>query len=93
MVSTLTRGDHPVRRTPCVGSLLGVTPEGYTFEKLSIEHAAGLAAAYSRNRDHLEHWDPRREPSFFTEEGQAAALAGQLASIDRGLGAGVGDRP
>lgn len=65
-----------------------MTPEGYTFEKLSIEHAAGLAAAYSRNRDHLEHWDPRREPSFFTEEGQVAALAGQLASIDRGLGAG-----
>jgi ribosomal-protein-alanine N-acetyltransferase len=65
-----------------------VIPEGYTMEKLSIEHAAELAAAYDRNRDHLERWDPRREPSFFTEEGQVAALAGQLASIDRGLGAG-----
>ncbi len=63
-------------------------PEGYAVEKLSIEHAAELAAAYVRNRDHLERWDPRREPSFFTEEGQVAALAGQLASIDRGLGAG-----
>ncbi len=63
-------------------------PEGYAVETLSIEHAAGLAAAYDRNRDHLARWDPRREPSFFTEEGQTAALVGQLSSIDRGLGAG-----
>ena len=63
-------------------------PEGYTIERLGIEHAGELAAAYSRNRSHLERWDPKREPSFFTEQGQTAALAGQLASIDRGAGAG-----
>ncbi|CAN5411754.1 GNAT family N-acetyltransferase [soil metagenome] len=63
-------------------------PEGYTIETLSIEHAAELAAAYDRNQEHLARWDPRREPSFFTEEGQTAALVGQLSAIDRGLGAG-----
>jgi ribosomal-protein-alanine N-acetyltransferase len=65
-----------------------VIPEGYAIEELSIAQAGRLAAAYSRNRAHLGPWDPRREPSFYTEEGQAAALAGQLASIERGLGAG-----
>jgi [ribosomal protein S5]-alanine N-acetyltransferase len=65
-----------------------VIPAGYGIEPLSLEHAGPLAAAYVANREHLEGTDPRRDDSFYTEEGQAAAVAGQLASFDRGLGAG-----
>ena len=63
-------------------------PEGYAIERLAIEHAGELAAAYTRNRAHLEGTDPHREASFYTEEGQATALVGQVASMERGLGAG-----
>jgi [ribosomal protein S5]-alanine N-acetyltransferase len=65
-----------------------VIPEGYAIERLSFDHAGELAAAYSRNRAHLDGTDPQREASFYTENGQAAALAGQLAAIDSGHSAG-----
>lgn len=59
-------------------------PAGYEIRSLVLGDAAELAAAYRRNRDHLEPWDPRRDESFFTEDGQAAVVAGQLASMEVG---------
>jgi len=50
-----------------------VIPDGYDVVELTAEHAAALAAAYSRNREHLAPWDPRRDADFFTVEGQTAA--------------------
>ncbi|MFC8014691.1 GNAT family N-acetyltransferase [Streptomyces cinereoruber] len=37
-----------------------------------------LCRAYLRNRDHLRPWEPRRSEEFFTEQGQAERVAGQL---------------
>ena len=33
------------------------------------------AEFFTRNRAHLAPWEPRREPSFYTAEHQAALLA------------------
>ncbi len=67
-----------------------MTPEGYQIRELDAEDAAGLADAYARNREHLAPWDPRRDESFYTVEGQTAALVGQLSSVAAGqLGAWV----
>ena len=60
-------------------------PEGYAIRPLRGEDAPALAAAYTRNRQHLERWDPARDDFFYTEDGQASALLGQLASVRRGL--------
>jgi ribosomal-protein-alanine N-acetyltransferase len=62
-----------------------VIPEGYQIRDLAADDAPALAAAYLRNRAHLEPWDPRRDEHFYTEDGQAAAVAGQLASARNGL--------
>ena len=64
-----------------------VIPEGYGIHELTPDDAPGLAAAYARNRAHLEPWEPAREESFFTEDGQAAAVAGQLTTVASGLNA------
>jgi ribosomal-protein-alanine N-acetyltransferase len=61
-----------------------VTPEGYEIVELTAEHAPRLASAYSRNREHLAPWDPRRTADFFTVEGQTVAVAGQLAAVRTG---------
>lgn len=60
-------------------------PEGYQIRELAAADAPALAAAYSRNREHLEPWDPRREASFYTDDGQTVAVAGQLAGVRSGL--------
>jgi ribosomal-protein-alanine N-acetyltransferase len=65
-----------------------VLPAGYGIRELSAGDASELADAYRRNRRHLEPWDPRREDYFYTEEGQAAAIAGQLEAAANGLLAG-----
>jgi ribosomal-protein-alanine N-acetyltransferase len=62
-----------------------VIPEGYRIEDLTVAHAPALAEAYRRNREHLEPWEPDREESFFTHDGQVAAVAGQLAAVRNGL--------
>ncbi len=64
-----------------------MTPEGYQIRELSADDAPAMAAAYARNRAHLEPWDPERDPSFYTEAGQAASVAGQLAAVRNGLAA------
>jgi ribosomal-protein-alanine N-acetyltransferase len=62
-----------------------VLPEGYSLRPLSLDDAPAIAAAYDRNREHLGPWDPVRPPQFYTAEGQADAVAKQLAMIDQGL--------
>jgi ribosomal-protein-alanine N-acetyltransferase len=37
--------------------------------------AAAVAELFTRQREHLAPWDPRREPAFFTRGGQRARLA------------------
>lgn len=60
-------------------------PEGYTVRELRIGDAADLAAAYDRNRAHLDRWDPARPPEYYTEDGQQEALARQLSLVEGGL--------
>jgi [ribosomal protein S5]-alanine N-acetyltransferase len=61
-----------------------VLPEGYRIEDLSQDHTARIAAAYRRNRAHLAPWEPIREETFYTEEGQGSVVAGQLAGVRQG---------
>ncbi len=60
-------------------------PEGYGIHELTAADAPALAEAYRRNRAHLEPWEPTRAESFFTDDGQTAAVAGQLAAVGHGL--------
>jgi ribosomal-protein-alanine N-acetyltransferase len=62
-----------------------VIPEGYRIHELTPEHAPALADAYTRNREHLEPWEPTRDRSFFTVDGQVSAVAGQLSAVRNGL--------
>ena len=59
-------------------------PADYEIRALVLGDAAALAAAYRRNQAHLKPWDPSRDPSFNTDEGQSASIAGQLASVEAG---------
>ncbi|MFE9499878.1 GNAT family N-acetyltransferase [Streptomyces collinus] len=43
-----------------------------------------LCRAYLRNRDYLRPWEPRRGEEFFTEQGQAERVCGQLKEQDAG---------
>lgn len=52
---------------------------------LQAEDAAALAAAYRRNRNHLEPWEPARGPSYFTEQGQRNDIRRKLRELDLGL--------
>ncbi len=50
-----------------------------------VQHGDGgrLAAAYHRNREHLEPWEPSRDPEFFaprTQERQVTTLLGEYAA-------------
>lgn len=46
--------------------------------------SGGLYRACLRNRDHLRPWEPRRGEEFFTEQGQADRVRGQLKERDAG---------
>lgn len=61
-------------------------PEGYDVRPLRIEDAPALAASYTRNREHLAPWDPARPDTFYSVEGQAAAVRDRLATDTAGLG-------
>ena len=43
-----------------------------------------MAAAYTRNREHLAPYDPLRHPSFFTVRGQEQNVRGQLRAHAEG---------
>ncbi len=60
-------------------------PEGYTVRRLTIDDSAALAAAYTRNREHLRPWEPTRPDGFFTEAGQRETIAGRLEQVTQGL--------
>jgi len=60
-------------------------PAGYVIRALHGGDAEALAAAYTRNRAHLERWDPVRPPSFYTVAGQQDALDRQLSLVRGGL--------
>ncbi len=62
-----------------------MVPEGYLVRDLSLDDAPALAAAYRRNREHLLPWEPDRDETWFTTDGQTAAVTGQLAAAGRGL--------
>ena len=60
-------------------------PDGYHLRELEAADAGRLAESYRRNREHLEPWEPVREESFFTEQGQQAAIASSLSAVSHGL--------
>ncbi|MGZ4438116.1 MAG: GNAT family N-acetyltransferase [Nocardioides sp.] len=60
-------------------------PDGYRIEALRADHAPALAEAYTRNREHLAPFEPVRPEEFYDVPGQEAAVAAQIASVDRGL--------
>lgn len=60
-------------------------PGGYSIQPLSRDHAPALAAAYVRNREHLDRWDPVRPENFYTAEGQAEHIVERLALEEQGL--------
>ena len=64
---------------------LAVLPPGYAIRELRIDDAAALAAAYDRNRAHLDRWDPLRPADYYTVDGQREALARQLSLVEGGL--------
>ncbi|MGW2726036.1 GNAT family N-acetyltransferase [Streptomyces sp. NPDC001494] len=53
-------------------------PGGAVLRPLAADDAVALAAAYVRNRAHLEPWEPVRPEVFFTAGGQAVRIAGLL---------------
>jgi ribosomal-protein-alanine N-acetyltransferase len=61
-----------------------VLPSGYEIRPLTIEDAPALAAAYTRNGDHLAPWEPRRDPAFFTDAGQRQDTAAKVAAAATG---------
>ncbi|MFH8607012.1 GNAT family N-acetyltransferase [Streptomyces sp. NPDC018029] len=54
---------------------------------VSYDDAAALARAYRRNRAHLAPWDPERTEAFYTVEGQADRVRGQLEEMRAGRAA------
>ena len=60
-------------------------PDGYAVRPLALDDAEALAAAYTRNREHLARWDPQRAEEFFTVEGQRAEIEQRLEMQERGL--------
>lgn len=61
-----------------------MVPAGYEIRALSRADGPALAAAYRRNRDHLAPWDPIRDESFYTDDGQAAAVEATLEAAAAG---------
>ena len=60
-------------------------PDGYTVRSLSLDDSPALAAAASRNREHLRPWEPSRPESYFTEAGQREFVEGRLRQVELGL--------
>ena len=67
-----------------------LSAQGYELRPLSIDDAPAAAAAYARNRAHLEPWDPPRPPEFWTEEGQRRRIAVEVEAVAQGRQAAWG---
>jgi ribosomal-protein-alanine N-acetyltransferase len=52
----------------------------------ALSDAAELLELRSRNRSHLEPWEPERPPGYYTVEGQHALLESALAARQAGRG-------
>ncbi|NYE94619.1 ribosomal-protein-alanine N-acetyltransferase [Psychromicrobium silvestre] len=46
-----------------------------------LEDSAELAAAYRRNLEHLQPWEPQRAETFYTEAGQREAISSKLEEL------------
>ena len=66
------------------GHAAPVLPRGYEIRPLTTEDAPALAEAYSRNRDHLARWEPRRSPEFYTTAWQLEDVTARLDSAAAG---------
>ncbi|MFE5337301.1 GNAT family N-acetyltransferase [Isoptericola sp. NPDC056573] len=62
----------------------GALPDGVTLRLLDEDDGPALAAAYSRNRAHLEPWEPVRPPEFYDADRQAGLVATELRSHEDG---------
>ncbi len=51
---------------------------------LQEDDTAGILAAYTKNKRHLEPWEPTRTASFFTMAGQASSIETQLTQTALG---------
>ena len=58
--------------------------ERLRLEPFAARHAAGLLAYYDRNREHLERWEPAREPNFYTEQFFGDECEQAIAAAERG---------
>jgi ribosomal-protein-alanine N-acetyltransferase len=72
---------HRARRPHYAGA---VVAEGYVIQDLQSGDGAALAAAFRRNREHLEPWDPDRPDSFYTDGGQEVEVARNLMATADG---------
>ncbi|MGA8791235.1 MAG: GNAT family protein [Paenarthrobacter sp.] len=58
--------------------------EQVNLRPLELSDASELAAAYLRNREHLEQWEPTRGDDFFTVAGQEASIRAKLGHYAAG---------
>lgn len=49
--------------------------DGYLIRELTINDADQMVEYYKRNKEHLKHFEPKRENSFYTKEVQKELLA------------------
>lgn len=60
-------------------------PNGVVLREARLEDASAMLEAYQQNRRHLQRWEAQRDASFFTLDGQQAALRRQLRRHEAGL--------
>ena len=58
-----------------IGAAVALETERLRLETFSAWHAAPILAYYERNRAHLEPWEPRRAPEFYTLAYHEAEIA------------------
>jgi ribosomal-protein-alanine N-acetyltransferase len=66
--------------------LSALLSDDVVLRDVTIDDAAALADAYTRNRAHLEHWEPARPDDFFTEAAQKRVVDHQLEQATAGRG-------
>lgn len=61
-------------------------PDGVTLRLLRPDDGPALAAAYDRDREHLERWEPARPADFYEAEHHTARIPVQLLEHQNGRG-------
>ena len=59
-------------------------PDGTYLRPVAMRDAEALAAAHVRNRAHLKPWEPTRQESYYTAEGQVSRVGAQLRLSEEG---------